>query len=151
MFDYDWFHGIAFEQQQEEARYRCAASHYPDVDHEKCLEDENFRNFFESVDTRKLIYLRDGFSYEIKQLAQVPTKAHLTFECEPVDDQYRVGSFVVSVPFEEIVRVEVFAVHPSEKPEDSPQIQGFRRRPDQHAPDDAAHAEVQTTMSESKE
>ncbi|NOX59870.1 MAG: hypothetical protein GXP29_13575 [Planctomycetes bacterium] len=150
MFDYDWFHGTAFAQQQEEARYRCAASHYPDVDHETCLDDEEFRTFFESVETRRLIYLRDGFSYEVKQLAEVPTKAHLTFECEPVDDQYRVGSFVVSVPFEEIVRVEVFAVHPSEKPEDSPQIQGFRRRPDQHPGEDPVHSEAQPAMNEAQ-
>lgn len=151
MFDYDWFHGNAFRQQQEEARYRCTASHFPNVDHETCLEDKEFRTFFESVDTRELIYLRDGFSYEIKQLAEIPTKAHLTFECEPVDDQYRVGAFVVSVPFEEIVRVEVFAVHPSEKPEDSPQIQGFRRRPEVHPPEEAHVPEVQTTASDSQE
>ncbi len=149
MFDYDWFHGIAFQQQREEARYRCTASHYPDVDHETCLENEEFKEFFETVETRELIYLRDGFSYEIKQLAQVPTKAHLTFECEPVDDQYRVGAFVVSVPFEEIVRVEVFAVHPSEKPEDSPQIQGFRRRPEAPAPEEAHIPEIQPTLNES--
>ena len=31
--------------------------------------------------------------------------------------------------FEEIVRVEVFAVHPSEKPEDMPVITGFRSAP----------------------
>ena len=48
-----------------------------------------------------------------------------------VDDHYKVGAFVVSLPFEEIVRVEVFAVHPDEKPEDVPQITGFRGHPEQ--------------------
>jgi hypothetical protein len=47
-----------------------------------------------------------------------------------VDDHYKVGSFVVSVPFEDVVRVEVFAVHPQEKPGDAPLITGFRTRPD---------------------
>ena len=32
---------------------------------------------------------------------------------------------------EGIVRVEVFAVHPDEKPEDVPQITGFRGHPEQ--------------------
>jgi len=31
----------------------------------------------------------------------------------------------VTVPFDDIVRVELFAVHPSEKPEDMPSIKGF--------------------------
>ena len=48
-----------------------------------------------------------------------------------MDDHYKVGAFVVSVPFEEIVRVEVYAVHPDEKPEDLPQITGFRAHPEQ--------------------
>jgi hypothetical protein len=48
----------------------------------------------------------------------------------PVDERYKVGAFVVTVPFEEIVRVEVFAVHPTEKPDDLPQITGFRGHPE---------------------
>jgi hypothetical protein len=56
----------------------------------------------------------------------VDSKSHLVFECAPVDEHYKVGAFVVTVPFEEIVRVEAFAVHPDEKPEDLPQITGFR-------------------------
>ncbi|MFQ5591080.1 MAG: hypothetical protein ACE5HE_07960, partial [Phycisphaerae bacterium] len=78
------------------------------------------------LETRVLIYLRDGFSYEVKQIADVRAKSHLVFECEPIDEQYKVGAFIVTVPFEEIVRVEVFAVHPNEKPVDWPQITGFR-------------------------
>ncbi len=130
MFDYDWFHGMPFQEQQEEARRRCAHSRFPDLDEESAAEDSNYRRFYEEIEIRRLIYLRDGFSYEVKQLAQMHSKSHLVFECEPVDEQYKIGSFVISVPFDEIVRVEVFAVHPLEKPEDMPQITGFRSRPD---------------------
>ena len=75
-------------------------------------------------------------SYEVADLCEVETRSHLVFECAPVDEQYKVGSFVVTVPFEEVVRVEVFAVHPSEKPEEAPQITGFRSpgEPPDHAP-----------------
>ncbi|UCE61637.1 MAG: hypothetical protein JSU63_07790 [Phycisphaerales bacterium] len=127
MFHYDWFHGVAFEQQQGEAICRCLARHFPDVDLDQKENNSEIAAFREELEMRTLIYLRDGFSYEIKELAAVETKSHLVFECEPVDEQYKVGSFVVTVPFEEIVRVEVFAVHPSEKPVDWPQITGFRR------------------------
>jgi len=125
MFDYDWFHGSACAQQNDEARRRCMVRNFPDVDPDEDLNVEA-EQFYTELEVRMLIYLRDGFSYEVKQVADVLTKSHLVFECEPVDEQYKVGAFVVSVPFEEIVRVEVFAVHPSEKPIDLPQITGFR-------------------------
>ena len=130
MFNYDWFHGASFQQQKNEARRRCLAHHYPDQDMSEIPEVGDFRGFFDELQLRALIYLRDGFSYEIKDVANVGSKSHLVFECEPVDDQYKVGAFVVTVPFEEIVRVEVFAVHPSEKPEELPQITGFRNQPE---------------------
>ncbi len=130
MFNYDWFHGASFRQQKDEARRRCVAHHYTDKDISEIPEDGEFRHFFDELQLRALIYLRDGFSYEIKEVADVGSKSHLVFECEPVDDQYKVGAFVVTVPFEEIVRVEVFAVHPSEKPEELPQITGFRNQQD---------------------
>ncbi len=37
--------------------------------------------------------------------------------------------FVVTLPYEEIARVEVFAVHPSEKPQEAMRITGFHGRP----------------------
>ncbi len=126
MFDYDWFHGSAFTQQLTEAKMRCALLHFGLETRENLDADEHAKQFMEELEVRSLIYLRDGFSYEVKSFATVDSKSHLTFECEPVDESYKVGAFVVTVPFEEIVRVEVFAVHPSEKPEDSPQITGFR-------------------------
>jgi hypothetical protein len=126
MFDYDWFHGPAFEQQKEEAKWRCTRQHFSEIDPEHIRESQEAMQFHSELEQRALIYLRDGFSYEVKQLADVGSKSHLVFECVPVDEHYKVGAFVVTVPFEEIVRVEVFAVHASEKPEDSPQITGFR-------------------------
>ena len=131
MFNHDWFHGSAFQEQQDEARWRCAIGHFPDVPEEERLEHEGIRKHAGELDLRMLLYLRDGFSYEVKDIAEVPSKSHLVFECVPVDEHYKVGSFVVSVPYEEIVRVEVFAVHPNERPEEFPQITGFRSHPDQ--------------------
>jgi hypothetical protein len=126
MFDYDWFHGNSFQQQREDAARRCAAKHFPDLPPDERESSKDFQKFFSELETRCLVYLRDGFSYEFKAFAEVASKSQLTFECEPVDDQYKVGAFVVSVPFDEIVRVEVFAVHPDEKPDEMPQITGFR-------------------------
>ncbi|MCB9849559.1 MAG: hypothetical protein H6817_02505 [Phycisphaerales bacterium] len=144
MFDYDWFHGTAYRQQQEEARMRCTLTHFPDLDRDTALQNADARRFFAELEVRRLVYLRDGFSYEIRQLAELPSKSHCAFECEPVDEHYKVGAFVVSVPFDEIVRVEVYAVHPSEKPEDSPQITGFRSRPDEHMHHEEAMAQDHT-------
>ena len=127
MFNYDWFHGTALHQQRKEAINRCLARHFPDVDPATLDGDGEIARFRSELELRMLIYLRDGFSYEIREIAAVDTKSHLVFECEPVDEQYKVGAFVVTVPFDEIVRVEVFAVHPTEKPVDWPQITGFRR------------------------
>ncbi len=150
MFNYDWFHSNAFMLQQEEARIRCTLAHFPHLEREEAMENDTFRKFYEETEARCLIYLRDGFSYEIKQLAAMPSKAQLTFECEAVDDQYKVGSFVVTVPFEEIVRVEVFAVHPAEKPDDMPQITGFRSRPERAIPEELIHGEVAPPVGEEK-
>jgi hypothetical protein len=134
MFNYDWFHGEAFRYQMDDATLRCAISHFPDLPEDEYDTDDDFLRFRSELEVRKLIYLRDGFSYEIKHFADVPSHSHLTFECEPVDDHYKVGAFVVTVPFEEIVRIEVYAVHPSEKPDDLPQITGFRNMPEQGHP-----------------
>ena len=126
MFNYDWFNGAPYAQQIDEARWRCTLRHFPDADPETRDENEELIQFFAELDVRTLIYLRDGFSYEVRDIADVPSKSHLVFECVPVDEHYKVGAFIVTVPFEEIVRLEVFAVHPSEKPDDLPQITGFR-------------------------
>lgn len=130
LFNYDWFTGEAFKLQREQASRRCGLKKFPDLAPDQADSDESFTKFVSELEIRTLIYLRDGFSYEMKERVDLGLRSNLmTFECEPVDEQYKVGSFLVSVPFEEIVRVEVFAVHPSEKPEDVPVITGFRSGP----------------------
>ncbi|MCH8148904.1 MAG: hypothetical protein IH987_13145 [Planctomycetes bacterium] len=126
MFDYDWFHGAAFHMQLEESVRRCVLRRFPDVSRDDYETNDEVQEFGSKLETRTLIYLRDGFSYEVREFADLDSKSQLSFECEPVDEHYKVGAFVVTVLFEEIVRVEVFAVHPDEKPNDSPQITGFR-------------------------
>jgi hypothetical protein len=129
LFDYDWFHGSAFQQQQHQARMRCALKKFPNLDSQQVESDPAFQKCLNELEARTLVYLRDGFSYEMKELVDTGLKGLLSFECEPVEEQYKVGAFIVSVLFEEIVRVEIFAVHPGEKPEDTPIITGFRNKP----------------------
>jgi hypothetical protein len=128
-FTYDWFTGQAFERQKTQARLRCARKKFRHLSPEQAQTDPDFQVFYSALEVRTLLYLRDGFSYEMKELVDVGLSSMLTFECEPLEEQYKVGAFVVSVLFEEIVRVEIFAVHPSEKPEDVPLITGFRSSP----------------------
>jgi len=135
IFNYDWFTGEAFEAQKQEARQRCAKKKFPDAAFEKSPDQDAYEKFLSELEVRTLIYLRDGFSYEMKEMVDVGLRNNLlTFECEPVDEQYKVGAFTVTVPFDEIIRVEVFAVHPSEKPEDVPLITGFRSSPSDPGP-----------------
>lgn len=140
VFNYDWFTGPAFEAQKQQARQRCARRHFPEITDETAATDKEYLRFLGDLEIRTLIYLRDGFSYEMKDRVSIGLHSEvLTFECEPVDEQYKVGSFIVSVPYDELIRVEVFAVHPSEKPEDVPLITGFRTGPhDPTAPRDDA-------------
>ena len=150
MYDYDWFRGEAYSQQVGQARLRCTFRRFPDLSPGAELTPEA-ASFRDELHVRVLIYLRDGFSYELKELVEMDSKAHLTFECEPVEDQYKVGSFIVSVPYEDVVRVEVFAVHPTERPEDTPVITGFRNAPEQQQPqprDDGRARKVTVTTEE---
>jgi len=78
------------------------------------------------LEVHTVIYLRDGFSYEVSEIIDAPTKSALVCEVVPVEEAWRVGAFVASIPFEDIVRVEIFAIHPSEKPHETPHITGFR-------------------------
>lgn len=125
-YSYDWFTGPAFEKQKEEARRRCARKKFPDVKPEDRAGHTEYQKYLSELEVRTLIYLRDGFSYEMRELVDAGTTNLLVFECEPVDEQYKVGAFVVSTLFDEVVRIEVFAVHSSQKPEDMPLITGFR-------------------------
>lgn len=134
MFNYDWFHGQAYAQQKLMARLQCALQRFPDVDPSAGEPGEEFTRFHDELEERTLVYLRDGFSYEVRDIPEVETKSHLVFQCVPVDEQYKVGAFIVTVPFEEVVRVEVYAVHPDEKPNDLPQITGFHSAGDAPEP-----------------
>lgn len=131
-FDYDWFSGATFAKQKDQARQRCARKRFPHVPADQLAQHQAYQTFLSELEVRTLVYLRDGFSYELRELVDLDIKGLLTFECEPVDEHYKVGAFIVSMLYEEIVRVENFAVHPTEKPEDVPLITGFRTSP--HAP-----------------
>jgi hypothetical protein len=124
-FDYDWWFGSAYQTRVEEAKRRCAGNHFPDLDPPKSANDEAYKTFHDQLEARTIVYLRDGFSYEVKDIIEQSTTSSMTFECMPADEAYKVGCFVVTMPFDDIVRVEVFAVHPDEKPEDMPSIKGF--------------------------
>ena len=125
VFDYDWWHGDGLNRQLTEAKRRAALSRFPMTDTTDVAPTSEYARFHADLETRMIIYLKDNTVYEIKEIADIGRAGYLTFECQPADESYRVGAFVVSMPFEEIARVEVFAVHPSEKPEENTFIKGF--------------------------
>ena len=125
IFNYDWWFGNEYRARIDEAKRRCATSHFPRLDAAAAGNDKEFQKFLSEVESRSIVYLRDGFSYEIKELVHPGSTSALSFECAPADDAYKVGAFIVTVPFDDIARVEIFAVHPREKPEDLPSIKGF--------------------------
>lgn len=130
-FIYDWWFGGPYARRTDLAKRRCSANRFPDLQPGEAEQNAEWVAFHGRLETRTIIYLRDGFSYEVKDIIQDPATTSFTFECMPADEAYKVGCFVVTVPFEEIVRVEIFAVHPEEKPEDMPSIKGFASA---HAP-----------------
>lgn len=125
LFNHDWWFGGAFAARIDEARRRCARLHFPGTDAEALDKNRDYQKFLKDVEARTILYLRDGFSYEVKEIIPLGTTSSLSFECTPADESYKVGAFVVTVPFDDIVRVEIFAVHAKEKPEDMPAIKGF--------------------------
>lgn len=125
LFNFDWWFGSGYSQQLDEAKLRCARNRFPDADPDKSDSNPEYSEFYVGLETRTVLYLRDGFSYEIKELVKGSNSSYLTFECMPAEDAYRVGCFVVTLPYDDIVRVEVYAVHKAEKPEDMPTIKGF--------------------------
>ena len=125
VFIFNWCFDAQFQDRILVAKHRCAVDHFPDLKPEKAEKDPKYKEFFDELEARTILYLRDGFSYEIKEIMPGRDTMTLTFECVAADEAYKVGCFVVTVPFEDIVRVEVFSVHPEEKPEDMPAIKGF--------------------------
>lgn len=125
IFNHDWWFGSAFTSRVNEAKQRCARARFPKLNPDKAEKDVAYQQFLKEIEARTIVYLRDGFSYEIKELIATETTQSVTFECLPADEAYKVGAFVVSAPYDDIVRVEIFAVHAKEKPEDMPSIKGF--------------------------
>lgn len=120
-YNYDWWFRGAYQQHIDEAKRRCAANRQGGVK----PDAKALQTILDQLEVRTVVYLRDGFSYEIKELVTRDTTSTITFECMPADEAYRVGCFIVTVPFEDIARVEIFAVHALEKPEDNVAIKGF--------------------------
>ncbi len=127
MFNFDWFHGGGWRRQIEEAKSRCAARKFPQI---RAGGGSNgnpeFQKYRDALETRIILYLKDGLSYEMREIADIGISSALAFECTPVDENYQVGAYVIVVPFEDIARVEVFAVHPDEKPQENIRIPGFK-------------------------
>lgn len=126
MFNFDWFHGPGLRRQIDEAKRRCARNKFPDADKRRKGNGKNEQQeYLDALETRIILYLKDGLSYEMKEMVDIGISSALAFECTPVDENYQVGAYVIVVPFEDIARVEVFAVHPDDKPQDNIRIPGF--------------------------
>ena len=125
IFDHDWWFGGGFERQKTCALRRCAISRFPGKEAELDQPKSPAGGFLRALETRTVVYLRDGFSYELRCPIELGTTAYLTFECVPAEEAYKVGTFVLSVPFEEVCRVETYAFHASERPEEAQAIKGF--------------------------
>jgi hypothetical protein len=127
MFNFDWFHGPGLRRQIEEAKRRCAFRKFPEARKQKAGNgDSEFQQHVDQLETRTILYLKDGLSYEMREMVDIGMSSALAFECVPVDENYQVGAYVIVVPFEDIARVEVFAVHPDDKPQENIRIPGFR-------------------------
>lgn len=124
MFNYDWFHGEGLRRLIDEAKDRCARRRFPDA--QSGNGSAALSAYRGALETRIILYMKDGLTYEMREMADIGTSSALAFECVPVDENYHVGAIVLVVPFEDIARVEVFAVHPDEKPQENIRIPGFR-------------------------
>ncbi len=122
MFNFDWFNHGGLDRLRAEACRRCADKKFPDVPD----NDAEKARFRAELQTRVILYLKDGLTYEMREAADVGMSSALAFECVPVDDNYKVGAIVLVVPFDDIARVELFAVHPDDKPTENLKIPGFR-------------------------
>jgi hypothetical protein len=125
IFDHDWWYGGAFDRQVALAKRCCMQNRFPEAPDAEPAAESPEGSFIAQLETRTVAYLRDGFSYELKRLVNMGTSGYLSFECAPAEASYRVGAFVLSVPFEELCRVETFAVHRDERPDETPMIKGF--------------------------
>lgn len=125
MFNFDWFHHGGLQRLTDDARRRCADRKFPDHGKDGNGTAE-YEKYLSELESRLIIYMKDGLTYEVRELADIEMRSALVFECVPVDENYKVGAIVIVAPFDDIARVEVFAVHPDEKPQESFRIPGFR-------------------------
>lgn len=126
MFDFEWFHHGGLDRLIDEAKNRCAAKKFPNETGGNGDSSPEFDEYRDKLETRTILYLRDGLTYEMKEITEAGTTGALAFECVPVDENYKVGSIVIVAPYEDIARVEVFAVSSEEKPQENIRIPGFR-------------------------
>jgi hypothetical protein len=126
MFNYEWFHHGGLQRLIDDARNRCAEKKFPGQGGENGDGSPEFLAYRDELESRTILYMRDGLTYEMKEIADTGMSSGLCFECVPIDDNYKVGAIVIVAPFDDIARVEVFAVHPDEKPQDNVRIPGFR-------------------------
>lgn len=130
LFHYDWWFGEGLAEQIDQARLRCLKKRFPDVDPQNMAADSEPAKFLEELQHRVIIYLRDGFTYELGEAIDSINKSYLMVQCIPGDEAYQAGVFVVTLPFEDIARVEVFAVHSADKPQEAMRITGFHGKPE---------------------
>ena len=129
MFNHDWFHHGGLQRMTSEACRRCAVHKFPDAERNG-NGDAEVQKYIDALETRTILYMKDGLTYEVHELVDVGMSTGLAFECVPVDENYKVGSIVIVAPYDDIARVEVFAVHPDEKPQEQFRIHGFRTNED---------------------
>ena len=78
-FDYDWFTGSIFENQRNQARLRCAKKKFPDLTLDNLDSNAEAKPFYDALEVRTIVYLRDGFSYEVREMVDVGSRSMLTF------------------------------------------------------------------------
>ncbi len=65
LFHYDWWFGEGLATQVDEARIRCMKRRFPDADPQNLPEDSDAGKFLAELEHRVILYLRDGFTYEL--------------------------------------------------------------------------------------
>lgn len=135
MFNYEWFHKGGLQRLIDEARDRCAANKFPEHTAKRGNGSPEYLAYRDALETRTILYMRDGLTYEMREITESGMSNTLAFECVPVDENYKVGAIVIVAPYDDIARVEVFAVHPDEKPQENIRIPGFRSAAAETRPD----------------
>src|SRR5262249_59722238 len=75
-FDHDWWYSGGFNRQLDLARECCAANRFPELRKGTPKPDTPATRYLNELETRSVVYLRDGFSYEIKELVNAGTTSY---------------------------------------------------------------------------